>query len=272
MLLLGNGGVKRLATTHQPLIGKLGFQLRPLALQLRVEARHDGLLRRHTSANRHCGKLRGVQLPLKCRGSGATLRRTKLACSGLHAANAACVQALQVQPLWATRSKTVLTSRGAEVNRERRNIRACAALQLGGGRQVAITAKLELLCRKPLRGEIRAVNILHAPDGCFTKAGQRTLNPLLRLKGRLCLGGQVLLNVWSVQVHHGGEHFFCWLYIAHVLIAAIALSCTGSRPRPHAGRIKTTAAIRHTAALCVIHALLLRSVCSSHALLCHRLG
>jgi hypothetical protein len=58
------GNIVSLATTHKPLVGKLRFELRPLTLQRGIKPRHDGLLRRHASIDRHLGKVLRVQLPL----------------------------------------------------------------------------------------------------------------------------------------------------------------------------------------------------------------
>ena len=68
------GNIVSLTTTHKTLVSQLRLKLRPLALQLRVKARHDGLLRRHASVHRHRGKLRGIQLPLQPRSHRPTLR------------------------------------------------------------------------------------------------------------------------------------------------------------------------------------------------------
>ena len=96
LTLLLEGDIVSLAATHKPLVSELGFQLRPLALQLRVETGHDGLLCRHTCVYGHLGDVGDIQLTLEGRSSGATLCLPKLAHTRLHAANAACVQTLKV--------------------------------------------------------------------------------------------------------------------------------------------------------------------------------
>ena len=96
MTLLLEGDIVSLAATHKPLVSELGFQLRPLALQLRVEARHDGFLRRHACVYGHLGKVGDIQLTLEGWGSGAALCLPKLAYSRLDTSKTACVQTLKV--------------------------------------------------------------------------------------------------------------------------------------------------------------------------------
>ena len=96
MTLLLQSRVVCLAATHKPLVSELGFQLRPLALQLRVEAGHDGLLCRHACVYGHLGEVGDIQLTLEGRSAGATLRLPKLAYSRLNTSKTACVQTLKV--------------------------------------------------------------------------------------------------------------------------------------------------------------------------------
>ena len=198
------------------MIGKLRFKLRPLTLKRRIKPRHDGFLRRHARIDRHLSKTRGVQLTL------------------------------QLRPLWATLRHAKLTASRPEVNRERRHISRRPTLKRPKRRQRA-TVKCELLCRKPGRGEVLPVDVLHTVDRAFTESRQRPLNALLRLKGRLRLGGQVLLNERGVQVRHGREHFAGRHGIAHIAAEILPRTTTGAAPREAVklGKVSTRLTAAH---------------------------
>jgi len=59
-----HGGVVGFAARSQTLINKLRLQLLALCLQLRLQPRHDRLLRRRTGLDRRCGQSLHINLTL----------------------------------------------------------------------------------------------------------------------------------------------------------------------------------------------------------------